>query len=227
MIRWVLALALCTSCSDDKKEDPAASLPVANSWNAQGSAGTAPMVPNDPHGGLDMGGATDPHAGLDMGAGGDPHAGLDMGGAADPHAGLDMSGSENPGGLMAPDPNRSVDPKMFVKGSIAGNDDTKALIEPGAIIFLSVRPINKATGDILGQPLAVERIDVRTLPVEFHLSGANSMVAGTRFDGDVEIYARVDRDGEASSVEPGDIEGRVRATIPAEGLALVLDNVVK
>jgi cytochrome c-type biogenesis protein CcmH len=116
---------------------------------------------------------------------------------------------------------------MFVKGSIASNADTAALIEPGAIVFLSVRPINKATGEILGQPLAVERIDIRTLPVEFHLSGANSMVAGTQFDGDVEIYARVDRDGEASSVMPGDVEGRVKATIPAEGLALVLDTVIK
>ena len=226
MFRSLLALTLLASCGEDKNDVPDSELPVANSWNASGGGASAPAIPNDPHAGLDMGGA-DPHAGLDMGGAVDPHAGLDMGGAADPHAGLDMSGSENPGGLMAPDPNRPVDSKMFVKGSIASNAETSALIKAGAIIFLSVRPISKATGDILGQTLAVERVDVKTLPVDFSLSGANSMVAGTEFSGDVEVYARVDRDGEASTVEAGDIEGRVRSTIPAEGLSLVLDSVVK
>ena len=226
MIRYILAIALLASCGEDKKDDPATALPVANSWNS-GASGTAAPGSGDPHAGLDMGGSGDPHAGLDMGGGVDPHAGLDMGGGVDPHAGLDMSGGETPGGLMAPDPNRVVDPKQFVAGSIASNAETAPLIEAGAIIFLSVRPINKVTGDILGQPLAVERIDVRTLPVDFHLSGANSMVAGTDFSGDVEVYARVDHDGEASSVEPGDIEGRVRGTIPTEGLSLVLNSVVK
>ncbi len=222
-----MALAILASCGEDKKDDPAASLPVANSWSSGTVVGTAPTMSGDPHAGLDMGGAGDPHAGLDIGGAGDPHAGLDMGAGADPHAGLDMSGGENPGGLMAPDPNRVVDPKQFVAGSIASNSETAPLIKAGAIIFLSVRPINKVTGDILGQPLAVERIDVRTLPVDFHLSGANSMVAGTEFSGDVEVYARVDHDGEASSVEPGDIEGRVRGAIPVDGLSLVLDSVVR
>mgnify|MGYP003632308715 FL=1 len=226
MIRYVLAIALLASCGDDKKDDPATALPVANSWNSGASSTGAPTVSGDPHAGLDMGGSGDPHAGLDMGGGVDPHAGLDMGGGVDPHAGLDMGG-ENPGGLMAPDPNREVDESQFVAGSIASNSETAALIKAGAIVFLSVRPINKVTGDILGQPLAVERIDVRTLPIDFRLSGANSMVAGTDFSGDVEVYARVDHDGEASSVQPGDIEGRVRTVIPAKGLLLVLDSVVK
>jgi len=162
-----------------------------------------------------------------MGGAADPHAGLDMGGESDPHAGLDMAGETTPGGLMAPDPNRPIDPNMFVKGSISASPDMSALVKSGAIVFLSVRPINKATGDVVGQPLAVERVDIRTLPVEFHLSGAQSMVAGTDFSGDVEVYARLDRDGEASSVEPGDVEGRVRASIPATGLALVLNSIVK
>ncbi|MCP4449205.1 MAG: hypothetical protein GY811_28320 [Myxococcales bacterium] len=216
MIRCLLVLVLCASCGDDKSEDSAAALPIANSWNGAGPAALGAsipgrMVPSDPHAGLDLGGA------------GDPHAGLDMGGASDPHAGLDMTAGE----LMAPNPDRIVDPNIFVKGTLASTTDIASLIEVGDIVFLSVRPINKATGDILGQPLAVERIDVRTLPVDFYLSAANSMVAGTEFAGDVEVYARVDRDGEASTVEAGDIEGRVRASIPAEGLELSLSSIVK
>jgi hypothetical protein len=37
---------------------------------------------------------------------------------------------------------------------------------------------------------------------------------------------RVDRDGEAMSRKPGDIEGSVRAKIPARGLKIVLDTPV-
>lgn len=151
-----------------------------------------------------------------------------MGGAGDPHAGLDMGGAGgNPGGLAAPDPNRKIDPKMVLQGSLSASKDLAGLIKPGAIIFLSARPVNKVTGESLGAPLAVDRIDVQSLPVDFHLSGAQSMVAGTAFEGDVMLYARLDGDGEASSTLPGDIEGKVMATIPAEGLELVLDSLIK
>lgn len=222
-----LACLLAFSCSSDKKDDPASELPVANSWNGQGTAGDRVLsAPADPHAGLNMGAAADPHAGLDMGGAADPHAGLNMGGASDPHAGLDMGEGGNPGGLQAPDPNRAVDPSKFLKGSISTAKNTAGLVKPGAIIFVSVRPINKATGESLGSPLAVERFDIQSLPVEFHLTGAHTMVAGTAFEGDVMVYARVDSDGEASSKLAGDVEGSVMASIPAEGLSLVLDTVV-
>jgi hypothetical protein len=178
----------------------------------------------DPHAGLDMGGA-DPHAGVDMG-GSDPHAGLDMGGS-DPHAGLDMGGGEETlGGLQPPDPNRKIDPGMFLKGSLTASKATAGLIRPGAIIFLSVRPVNKATGETLGSPLAVERLEVQSLPIRFQLSEQQTMVAGTAFEGDVMVYARMDGDGEASTTLAGDVEGSVMATIPADGLKLSLDTVV-
>jgi hypothetical protein len=52
------------------------------------------------------------------------------------------------------------------------------------------------------------------------------MVAGTAFEGDVMVYARVDSDGEASSKLSGDVEGSVMASIPADKLSLVLDTLV-
>jgi hypothetical protein len=115
---------------------------------------------------------------------------------------------------------------MFLKGSLTASKATAGLIRPGAIIFLSVRPVNKATGESLGSPLAVELIEVQELPVRFHLSAEQSMVAGTAFEGDVMVYARMDGDGEASTTLAGDVEGSVMATIPAKGLELKLDRVV-
>lgn len=204
-------------------------MPVAQDWS--GSAPKPEQGSANPHAGMNMGGSGDPHAGLNMGGSGDPHAGLDMG--SDPHAGLDMGdggmamGNGNPGGLEAPDPNRAIDPKMFLKGKITVSKEAKALVKPGAILFLSARPVNKATGESMGAPLAVDRIDVQGLPLDFHLSGAQTMVAGTKFEGDVMLYARVDGDGEASSKRPGDVEGSVLVTIPAEGIDLVLNQVIK
>jgi hypothetical protein len=178
----------------------------------------------DPHAGLGMGGGgADPHAGLDMGGGGaDPHAGLDLGGGgADPHAGLAMGGG-GPGAEAPP-----VDPGKFLRGSIVATAETSPLVKPGAILFLSVKPVEPLSGDVIGGTIAVDRIDVDHLPISFELTGANRMRLDTGFDGDVVISARIDQDGEARSSQPGDVEGSVRAKIPAAGITLTLDRVVR
>ena len=222
-----MLVSLLVACGRDKQEEPEAALPVATSWSGESAGGADPhaglnMGGADPHAGLNMGGA-DPHAGLNMG-GADPHAGLDMGGA-DPHAGLDMGGADL-GGLQPPDPDRKMDPSQFLKGRLIVSKAVADQVTPGSVVFLSVRPIHKATGESLGSPLAVELLELGSLPLRFHLSAEPSLVAGTAFEGDVMIYARVDGDGEASTTLPGDIEGSVMAHIPAEGLTIVLDTVV-
>ncbi len=78
----------------------------------------------------------------------------------------------------------------------------------------------------MGGPIAVEMLAAERFPIPFQLSGAQSMVAGTEFSGSVVVYARIDGDGEASTTKPGDIEGSVQASIPEDGLQLVLNQVV-
>jgi len=152
----------------------------------------------------------------------DPHAGLDV---DDPHAGLDME-EDDLGGLEPPDPDRPIDPKKFLHGRIRAGANA-GTIAPGAIVFLSAWPLDKNTGEVLGSPLAVEKLIADKLPLEFRLDERNMMVKGTQFAGDVIITARVDRDGEARTKEPGDVEGRARATIPADKIDLVLDTVLR
>lgn len=152
----------------------------------------------------------------------DPHAGLDI---DDPHAGLDME-EDDLGGLEPPDPDRPIDATKFLRGRIRAGAKAGA-IGPGAVVFLSAWPIDTATGEVLGSPLAVEKLTADKLPVEFRLDERNMMVKGTQFAGDVLVTARVDQDGEARTKQPGDVEGRVRARIPAEELDLVLDTVLR
>jgi len=234
MVRSVVVVALAAAalaCGCEKK-DGGTDMPAAKQWNAPspvasqtGAAGSAQggmaMGGGDPHAGMDMGGG-DPHGGMNMG-GGDPHGGMNMGGG-DPHAGMDMGGGEM--AMPAPDPNRPIDQSKFLRGVIDGTAKTKPLIKPGAILFIAVRPIDPKTGQVIGSPLAVDRIDVAKLPVPFELTEARAMVAGTQFAGDVVIEARGDGDGEARSKEPGDVVGSVRARIPATELRLELDSVL-
>ena len=87
--------------------------------------------------------------------------------------------------------------------------------------------VDKATGEVLGSPMAVEKLTADKLPLAFNLDERNMMVKGTTFQGDVLLTARIDQDGEARTKEPGDIEGRARARVPAEKIDIVLDTVLR
>jgi hypothetical protein len=239
-----LAILLSIGASGCEGDRQPRGVPSASAWKppeAQPSevdpriaAGPSDAGGGDPHAGMQMeGGGADPHAGLDMGGqgGADPHAGLDMGGqgGADPHAGLDMEGEEDPemAALQPPDPDRKIDDKKFLRGTIRADAKLAGSIKSGAVMFLSAVPIEPTTGEVLGAPVAVARLDVGKLPVPFELTERNAMAAGTRFEGDVMITAWVDGDGEARTKEPGDVEGRVRARIPARNIDLVLDTALR
>jgi hypothetical protein len=54
------------------------------------------------------------------------------------------------------------------------------------------------------------------------------MVRGVKLEGDVEISARIDSDGEAMSKTAGDIIGAASsATIPVDGVKVLLDKVIE
>lgn len=144
---------------------------------------------------------------------GNPHA------PGDPHAGLDLG--------LGTQPAAEVDPTMFLKGDIVATAKTKKLVEPGAILFLMVKPVNPVSGEIIGNTMAVDRLDIAQLPIPFELTGAHAMMMGTVFEGDVVIIARIDQDGEARTKQPGDIEGSVVTKIPADKITLELDTVIE
>jgi hypothetical protein len=242
LLRAVLTLTMAAAAGCDR-DSGGRGVPAASDWKPpepkasqveRGTGGARDLAagagPGDPHAGMGMEG--DPHAGLDMGGGtgreGDPHAG--MTGDMDPHAGLDMGeGEEDPAmaGMQPPDPDRPIDASKFLRGTIRAGKDVESAVRVGAVLFLSAWPVDPNTGEMLGSPVAVAKLDVGKLPMRFELSERDVMVQGTRFEGEVLITARVDADGEARSREPGDVEGRVRARIPATGIDLILDTALR
>ena len=219
MHRFGVTALVCLSlaagaCSKDDHKDYRG-LPPANTWQAPdpAAAAAAPGGSNDPHAGMDM---NDPHAGMDMN---NPHAGMDM---DDGGAGVDVTQL----GLPPPDPERAINPDKFLRGTLKPSAETKARIPPGAVIFLSVKRADPA-GQPTGASLAVKRLQLSSWPLWFELTEADAMIGGTAFDGDVVITAWSDQDQDAIGKQPGDVQGQVRAKIPAKDLVLVLDKIVE
>ncbi len=58
-----------------------------------------------------------------------------------------------------------------------------------------------------GPPLAVKRLANITFPFHYEMTAADVMFPGTPFQGEVQVVARVDKDGNAGPAQPGDLEG--------------------
>jgi hypothetical protein len=184
----------------DRRKGPAAEMKPDDDWGE----------PSNPH--AEVATTDDTHAGLDMQGGGDP---------SDPHAGLDMGGGA---GDLAPPEEREIDPNKFLRGTIVLTDATKGKVPPGAVIFLAAKAAD-AQGNASGPPLAVQRLEVGSFPMEFSLDERDEMIAGTDFGGPVVITARVDQDSDVGSRQPGDLSGKIAASVPAKGLELKLDAI--
>ena len=78
-----------------------------------------------------------------------------------------------------------------------------------------------------GPPLAVKRIAEPKFPFEFSIGPDDRMIKSMPFTGPIELTARIDADGNATSRSPGDVMGTAR-TGPVEpgatGVAILLDT---
>ena len=226
---FVGGLLLSAGCSKPSQDG----LPPATEWQASPTgASSAEAVPVPPPAMVGAMARANPHAfgGDDSD---DPHAGVDMGGAGDPHAGIDMSRNPHAGGgtdvtkmgLAAPDPNRAIDPNRRVTGTISVDAKARPRVKSGTAVFLIVKRAG-ADGAPSGPPLAVDKLTWKDDGVPFELTDAQAMVAGTELSGDVVVMARYDQDSDALTKEPGDVTGQVRVKIPADHVALSLDTVL-
>ena len=114
-------------------------------------------------------------------------------------------------------------PSGEITGQLELAEELKGNVKPGDPIFLIAR--SAATGSTL----AVARLQVpEKFPLPFRLTGKNVMMAGRSLAGKVKVLARVDKDGEALSKNPGDVIGEVEGVVevPAKDLILKLNKVL-
>jgi cytochrome c-type biogenesis protein CcmH len=113
-----------------------------------------------------------------------------------------------------------------ITGKITVDPKLKGSVESPAVLFIIVRP----TGATKGPPLAVKKIDRPVFPVSYSLGPENVMMQGVPFTGNVTITARLDKDGNPTTRQPGDLTGDYKKSSVAVGsknVDIVLDQVVQ
>ncbi|HME73653.1 MAG TPA: hypothetical protein VKM54_27895 [Myxococcota bacterium] len=92
----------------------------------------------------------------------------------------------------------------------------------GAVLFLIARRGSS------GPPTAVKRIPNPTFPLEFELGPEDRMIEAMPWSGPLQLTARLDSDGNATTRSPGDLQGAAPGpTNPGDAqVSIVLDEVL-
>jgi cytochrome c-type biogenesis protein CcmH len=135
-------------------------------------------------------------------------------------------------GLPAPPgepPGRGAPPLAAETGRDAGPPITGTVsladglaVPGGAVLFIIAR-----RGDA-GPPLAVKRIAAPRFPLDFTLGPEDRMIQALPFAGPLAISARLDADGNATTREPGDLQGSAPGSVEpgASGIAVRIDEML-
>ena len=106
----------------------------------------------------------------------------------------------------------SVDPKLI------------ANVDSQATLFIIARRADTAKGP----PLAVKKIERPIFPLSYSLGPENVMMQGTPFAGHVMLTARLDKDGNPTTQQPGDLTGDYKknpAAVGSNNINIILDRI--
>jgi cytochrome c-type biogenesis protein CcmH len=106
-----------------------------------------------------------------------------------------------------------------ISGTVSLADGMPAPAD-GAVLFIIAR-----RGDA-GPPLAVKRIPSPRFPLDFTLGPEDRMIQAMPFVGPLQISARLDADGNATTRAPGDLQGSAEGSVEpgATGVAVLIDE---
>ncbi len=109
-----------------------------------------------------------------------------------------------------------------ISGTVRVADGLSDSVPIGAVLFIIARR------SAPGPPLAVKRISAPRFPLEFSLGPDDRMIQAIPFEGPLQVTARVDADGNATSRDPGDLHGTAPGSFQpgATGIELLIDQVL-
>ncbi len=107
-----------------------------------------------------------------------------------------------------------------IGGTISVAPELRGRLTAGDTLFIILR---KGPGP----PFAVKRIGGPRFPVSYQVGSEDVMMAGTPFEGQVTIRARVSKTGGAGPAQPGDLEGEHPGpvTVGARGVDILISRV--
>jgi hypothetical protein len=148
--------------------------------------------------------------------------------AGHPPIGAGESGSTAAApGFEGATPVVEFDPKTVLAGVIKLDAKMKDKVQAGDTIFLVARRFDPASAPGAGTPLAVKKLTVAGWPLAFTLDSRDAMIAGTKIEGKVYVTARVDKDGDAITKNPGDVTGQSKPLAPpSKTIVVPLDTLL-
>jgi cytochrome c-type biogenesis protein CcmH len=130
--------------------------------------------------------------------------------------------SNNP----TPSPSKPGAPKAEqITGTITIDPKFKAQLDGQATLFIIARP---PAGT--GPPVAVRKIERPTFPLSYSLDSQNVMMQGGSFAGELNISARLDKDGNPMTRETGNLVGEYKnnpVEVGSKNVDIVIDQVAK
>ena len=111
-----------------------------------------------------------------------------------------------------------------ITGTIVVAKARKKDVKKGDILFLIARRAGGPPGP--GSMLAVQKLVAEDFPMPFAVSSRDAMIPGMKFDGEVNLSIRLDKDGDPMTRRKGDVFGEVQGvkvgskevTLPLETL---------
>jgi len=104
-----------------------------------------------------------------------------------------------------------------ISGTLSLTPSLQSKIGASDVIFVMAYPLGGETRPASSNPIAVQKITPPVFPAPFHLSQKDVIFPERRFEGLLEIRARVDKDGKATTIESGDLEGSYKKNPVAVG----------
>jgi cytochrome c-type biogenesis protein CcmH len=107
-----------------------------------------------------------------------------------------------------------------IRGTLELAPELEGSVPRGGVVFLVAR------GPGGGPPVAVKRIPEPSFPLDFEIGPDDRMIQTIPFQGPLQISARVDGDGNATSREPGDLSGAAAGPVEpgAAGVTIRIDQ---
>jgi hypothetical protein len=137
--------------------------------------------------------------------------------SAEADAGARMAGSSRGAAPM-----RGSGSKEAIRGRVELAEGLSGRVPPGAVLFVIARRGSA------GQPMAVKRIASPRFPLEFAIGPDDRLTEAAPFDGPLQLTALIDADGNATTRNPGDLQGALPDPVApgASGLTLTIDELL-
>jgi cytochrome c-type biogenesis protein CcmH len=109
-----------------------------------------------------------------------------------------------------------------IRGTVSVSPELADKVRGDSMLFVIAR------AGTAGPPLAVKRVPSPEFPLAFEIGPDDRMIKAMPFTGSLMLTARLDRDGNATTRTPGDLQGTAEGRVEpgAEGVEVVLDELL-